>query len=61
MNIFGVIDSDCGHIDVSKSEQGAKCYATINGYDTVSVRLYPHHYIDILSRKVGGKWVKDTG
>ena len=42
-DIFGVI-VDGVHIDTSKTERGAKNYATRNGHLTVSVRMMKYHY-----------------
>lgn len=57
MNIYGVINSDGVHIDVSRSEKGAKQYATINGYKKVSIRYNSGYVVAVISVKINGKWV----
>jgi hypothetical protein len=53
--IYGILDNDNVHTDVSKTERGAKQYATRNGYKKVSVR---HGYnAFLLATKEGKKWV----
>lgn len=56
-NIFGVVNSDGIHTDVSNSERGAKRYATLNGYDKVSVRYNCGYVVEVVAKKVGKKWV----
>lgn len=58
MNIYGVVLGGI-HTDVSRSEKGAKCYATRNGYDTVSIRYNCGYAVEIVAKRVGGKWVKN--
>lgn len=58
MNIFGVAIGGI-HTDVSKSERGAKCYATRNGYDTVSIRYNCGYAVEIVAKRVNGKWIKN--
>jgi hypothetical protein len=58
MNIYGVLNSEGVHIDTSKTLQGAKRHATINGYNTITVR-YNCGYIteQILYKcKLTNKW-----
>lgn len=57
MNVFGVIDNGV-HIDVSTTLKGAKRYATLNGFEQVSVRYNLGYNAQILFEKVGAKWVK---
>lgn len=58
MNIYGVVNSDGVHIDVSKSEKGAKQYATRHGYSKVSIRFHSGYTVVIISEKnKSGKWV----
>lgn len=60
-NIYGIINSDGIHIDVSKSEKGAKQYATINGYTKVSIRYNNGYDVDIIAVKnKNGRWIKQT-
>ena len=58
MNIYGVLDTNDCHIDTSKTERGAKNYATRHGYNTVSIRYNCGYNVSILFTKVEGKWVK---
>lgn len=59
MHIYGVINSNGLHIDVSKTERGAKIYATRNGYSNVSIRYHSGYTVAIISTKhPNGKWVK---
>lgn len=59
MNIYGVVNTDGVHIDVSKSEKGAKQYATINGYNKVSIRYNCSYNTLIIAQKNSkGNWVK---
>ena len=37
-NVYGIISNGI-HVDTSKTERGAKRYATLNGYNTVSIRF----------------------
>lgn len=54
-NTYGVLMNGV-HVDVSKTEKGAKRYATRNGYSTVTVR-YNCGYIAVkIARKHNGKW-----
>jgi len=57
-DIFGVIDSTGTHIDVSKTERGAKNYATRNGYNNVSIRVNAGYVAYKIFEKVEGKWRK---
>lgn len=56
-NIFGVVNSDGIHTDVSNSERGAKRYATLNGYDKVSIRYNCGYVVEIVAVKKNKKWV----
>jgi len=58
MNIYGVLDRNDCHIDVSTSLKGTKRYATRNGYTKVSIRYNAGYIADILFEKVNGKWVE---
>lgn len=57
MAIYGVLDSNDCHIDVSLSLAGTKRVATRNGYTKVSQRLFSSNAIIVLAEKVNGKWV----
>lgn len=58
MTIYGVVSSTGEHYDVSKTERGAKCFATRNGYTKVSVRHRGGLIAQILAVKSSGKWCK---
>lgn len=57
-NTYGVLNANNEHIDVSKSEKGAKQYATRNGYTKISIRYNSGYNVDIVAIKKGSKWVK---
>lgn len=52
--IYGILNSEGTHTDVSKTLRGAKRYATLNGYDTITIRLGYNTFI--VENKVNGKW-----
>ena len=54
-NIYGVL-VDGVHIDVSKTERGAKQYATKHGYLTVTVRYNCGYIAAQIAHKYTGKW-----
>ena len=54
-NIYGVL-IDGVHVDVSKTEKGAKQYATRNGYLTVTVRYNCGYIAAQIAHKYTGKW-----
>lgn len=54
-NIYGVL-VDGVHIDVSKTERGAKQYATRHGYLTVTVRYNCGYIAAQIAHKYTGKW-----
>lgn len=54
-NTYGILSNGTHH-DVAKTERGAKRYATLNGYDTVTVRWNCGYHADIAAQKVNGKW-----
>ena len=56
MRIYGVLDGNGCHIDISRTEKGAKKYATMNGYNKVTCR-FTHNAI-ILFERIGSKWVE---
>lgn len=55
-DIYGVIVNGA-HIDTSKTERGAKQFATRNGYDTVSVRFNCGYIAREISYRKNNKWV----
>lgn len=57
-NTYGVLNANNEHIDVSKSEKGAKQYATRNGYAKVSIRYNSGYSVDIIAVKINNKWIK---
>jgi len=56
MKTYGVLDKNDCHIDVARTEKGAKRYATNNGYDKISVRYDMGYNAEIVAEKIGGKW-----
>lgn len=54
-NMYGVLSNGV-HIDVSKTEIGAKRYATKHGYLTVTVRYNCGYIAAEIAHKYGGKW-----
>lgn len=58
MNTYGIIDSNGCHIDVSKTEKGAKSYASRRGYKKVSIRYNCGYDVEIIAIKgANGRWV----
>lgn len=57
-NIYGIIDNNGCHVDVSNSLLGAKQYATKHGYLTVSVRFNCGYIATQIAHKYTGKWEK---
>ena len=57
MNIYGILDGNDCHIDVSKSEKGAKRYATMHGYNKVSIRFNCGYHVQVIAEKINNKWV----
>ena len=55
MNIYGVLVNDT-HIDGSKTEKGAKIYATKHGYDIVTIRYNCGYVAEQIAHKQAGKW-----
>jgi hypothetical protein len=55
MNTYGVI-SNGTHIDTSKTEKGAKNYATRHGYTKVSIRFNLGYIAAEIAEKINGKW-----
>lgn len=56
MNIYGIIDSNGTHVDTSKTEKGAKIYATKHGYTQISVRYNCGYIAQIVAEKQGKNW-----
>lgn len=57
MNTYGVICKGA-HLDVSDTEAGAKRYATLHGFDTVTIRYNLGYVAQEIAIKKGNKWVK---
>ena len=55
ITMYGILNSEGTHTDVSKTLQGAKSYATRNGYKRVSMRQGYHAFE--MATKEGAKWV----
>lgn len=58
-NLWGVIDSKGTYIDVSKTQHGAKCYASRHGYKRIGCRFNGGYNIANVLVKVGKKWVDE--
>lgn len=54
-NTYGVTINGV-HTDISKTEKGAKRYATKNNYDIVSIRYNCGYIAEQIAVKVNGKW-----
>ena len=54
-NIYGVLLNGV-HIDTSKTERGAKNFATKNGYLTVTCRYNCGYIAHEIAHKYSGKW-----
>jgi hypothetical protein len=52
--VYGVLDRNDCHIDISLSLKGAKRVATKDGYSKVSRRS--DMYVTIVAEKINGKW-----
>ena len=61
MNTFGVMRKDKSGMtyvcDVSKTERGAKVYATKHGYDYVGIRYNCGYIVKCIAYKVNNKWL----
>ena len=54
-NIYGVLSKGT-HIDVSKSIKGAKRYATLNGFNIVTIRYNCGYIAEQVYERINGKW-----
>ena len=54
--VFGVLDDNRCHVDVSNSERGAKNYATRNGYDLITARYNGGYGVYMVAMKIANKW-----
>jgi hypothetical protein len=58
-HMYGVLNKDMIHTDVSTSEKGAKNYATRHGYTKVSIRYNLGYHVDFIAEKTPtGRWKK---
>jgi len=58
-NVYGILNSEGIHIDVSRSERGAKNFATRNGYRKISIRYKCGYHVEVIAEKnIAGKWIK---
>jgi len=55
MNIYGVI-ANGAHVDTSKTERGAKIYATKHGFNQISIRYNLGYNAEIIAEKLNGRW-----
>jgi hypothetical protein len=58
MDIYGIIDSNGGHIDISRNLNTAKAYATKHGYKQISIRYNCGYVCEIIAEKINNKWTK---
>jgi hypothetical protein len=58
MDIYGIIDSNGGHIDISRNLNAAKAYATKHGYKQISIRYNCGYVCEIIAEKTNNKWTK---
>lgn len=54
--IYGVVMSCGTHCDTSLTEQGAKNYATRNGYTQITARRNGGYNVEIIAHRDGKKW-----
>lgn len=54
---YGVVTHSGSHVDTGGTLRGAKATATRNGFTAVSLRSPLGYNIEIVARKVNGKWV----
>jgi len=59
--VYGVVQSDGSHCDVSNTERGAKQYATRNGYTQVTARRNGGYDAPIVATRVNGRWRAGNG
>ena len=57
MKMYGVLNRNNEHIDVSNTLQGAKCYATRNDYKKISLRI--GYNVVKQWQKISSKWIED--
>lgn len=54
MKIYGVITKRGEFLDTSKTERGAKSYATQNGYSRIGYRI--EYNVTETHEKINGRW-----
>lgn len=54
-DVYGVLDRGV-HVDVAKTLHGAKCYATRNGFLTVTIRYNCGHIVTEIAHRYKGYW-----
>jgi hypothetical protein len=57
MDIYGIVNSNGVHIDISQSLNAAKAYATRHGYKQVSIRYNCGYNCQIIAEKRANKWI----
>lgn len=57
MDIYGIVNSEGVHIDISQSLNAAKAYATKHGYTKVSIRYNCGYVCQIIAEKRKNKWI----
>ena len=57
MNIYGILDKNNCHVDICRTEIGAKRFATKNGYNKVSIRYNCGYVCEVVAKKVNNKWI----
>lgn len=55
--IYGVVTKG-EHIDVSRTELGAKRYASANGFEEISVRKDGNSIARVIAKSFRGRWIK---
>jgi len=56
-HLYGIVTSE-GYQDCSRSEKGAKNYATRNGFDEIYIRFNCGYGTKIIAFNKKGKWIK---
>jgi hypothetical protein len=58
MSIYGVLGSDGGFIQTSRTERGAKNHAKRNGYRSVYRMCESSWYVTHIATRTNGRWHK---
>ena len=56
-NVYGVLLNGV-HVDVSRTERGAKNFATRNGYNVITIRFNAGYIAREIAVKRQGKWIE---